>query len=203
MACARAQPRRVAAMSVAKRVSEEVGCRLGEEVGYAIRFEDVTGPQTVIKYMTEARGPVALCLCLFRVAGAHHELGASLRLCCGQAIACREHNTTCATTCKRSLVRSTTQLLPPASGHLSPIDGNCVAGKRSLAENTKQLVPPPGGKRSLAAHAQKVQPAKRSLASNTAQFASAADSTTALQPTPSRRCCQSRPQPLATATQRA
>jgi len=27
------QPRRVAAMSVAKRVSEEVGCRLGEEVG--------------------------------------------------------------------------------------------------------------------------------------------------------------------------
>ena len=36
------QPRRVAAMSVAKRVSEEFGCRLGEEVGYAIRFEDVT-----------------------------------------------------------------------------------------------------------------------------------------------------------------
>lgn len=29
------QPRRVAAMSVAKRVSEEVGCRLGEEVGEA------------------------------------------------------------------------------------------------------------------------------------------------------------------------
>lgn len=27
------QPRRVAAMSVAKRVAEEVGCRLGEEVG--------------------------------------------------------------------------------------------------------------------------------------------------------------------------
>lgn len=36
------QPRRVAAMSVAKRVSEEFGCALGEEVGYAIRFEDVT-----------------------------------------------------------------------------------------------------------------------------------------------------------------
>lgn len=36
------QPRRVAAMSVAKRVSEEFGCKLGEEVGYAIRFEDVT-----------------------------------------------------------------------------------------------------------------------------------------------------------------
>ncbi|PRW58375.1 putative pre-mRNA-splicing factor ATP-dependent RNA helicase [Chlorella sorokiniana] len=47
------QPRRVAAMSVAKRVSEEVGCRLGEEVGYAIRFEDCTSQQTVIKYMTD------------------------------------------------------------------------------------------------------------------------------------------------------
>ena len=36
------QPRRVAAMSVAKRVSEEMGVKLGEEVGYSIRFEDVT-----------------------------------------------------------------------------------------------------------------------------------------------------------------
>ncbi|XVF73182.1 hypothetical protein PTKIN_Ptkin12aG0180500 [Pterospermum kingtungense] len=47
------QPRRVAAMSVAKRVAEEFGCRLGEEVGYAIRFEDCVGPDTVIKYMTD------------------------------------------------------------------------------------------------------------------------------------------------------
>ena len=47
------QPRRVAAMSVAKRVSEEYGCRLGQEVGYTIRFEDCTSPETVIKYMTE------------------------------------------------------------------------------------------------------------------------------------------------------
>jgi ATP-dependent RNA helicase DHX8/PRP22 len=47
------QPRRVAAMSVAKRVSEEFGCRLGEEVGYAIRFEDCTSKDTVIKYMTD------------------------------------------------------------------------------------------------------------------------------------------------------
>ncbi|GJW53731.1 probable pre-mRNA-splicing factor ATP-dependent RNA helicase DEAH5 [Tanacetum coccineum] len=47
------QPRRVAAMSVAKRVAEEFGCRLGEEVGYSIRFEDRTGPGTVIKYMTD------------------------------------------------------------------------------------------------------------------------------------------------------
>ncbi|XP_020581763.1 probable pre-mRNA-splicing factor ATP-dependent RNA helicase DEAH5 isoform X1 [Phalaenopsis equestris] len=47
------QPRRVAATSVAKRVAEEFGCRLGEEVGYAIRFEDCTGPETVIKYMID------------------------------------------------------------------------------------------------------------------------------------------------------
>lgn len=48
------QPRRVAAMSVAKRVSEEMGVKLGQEVGYTIRFEDVTTPKkTKIKYMTE------------------------------------------------------------------------------------------------------------------------------------------------------
>jgi pre-mRNA-splicing factor ATP-dependent RNA helicase DHX38/PRP16 len=47
------QPRRVAAMSVAKRVSEEMGVKLGEEVGYAIRFEDCTSNNTVIKYMTD------------------------------------------------------------------------------------------------------------------------------------------------------
>jgi ATP-dependent RNA helicase DHX8/PRP22 len=47
------QPRRVAAMSVAARVSDEVGCRLGEEVGYTIRFEDKTNENTKIKYMTD------------------------------------------------------------------------------------------------------------------------------------------------------
>jgi ATP-dependent RNA helicase DHX8/PRP22 len=47
------QPRRVAAVSVAKRVSEEVGCQLGQEVGYTIRFEDCTSPSTRIKYMTD------------------------------------------------------------------------------------------------------------------------------------------------------
>ena len=47
------QPRRVAAMSVAKRVAEEVGCRLGEEVGYTIRFEDCSSSFTRIKYMTD------------------------------------------------------------------------------------------------------------------------------------------------------
>lgn len=48
------QPRRVAAMSVAKRVAEECGVELGREVGYAIRFEDCTAPGvTKIKYMTD------------------------------------------------------------------------------------------------------------------------------------------------------
>jgi len=47
------QPRRVAAMSVAARVSQEMNCKLGQEVGYSIRFEDCTSDSTVIKYMTD------------------------------------------------------------------------------------------------------------------------------------------------------
>ncbi|KAL9611593.1 MAG: hypothetical protein Q9167_003782 [Letrouitia subvulpina] len=47
------QPRRVAAMSVAQRVANEMDVNLGEEVGYNIRFEDVTGPKTILKYMTD------------------------------------------------------------------------------------------------------------------------------------------------------
>lgn len=47
------QPRRVAATTVAARVAEEMGCNLGEEVGYSIRFEDVTSQKTRIKYMTD------------------------------------------------------------------------------------------------------------------------------------------------------
>ena len=47
------QPRRVAAMSVSHRVSEEMGTKLGQEVGYAIRFEDCTSENTIIKYMTD------------------------------------------------------------------------------------------------------------------------------------------------------
>jgi ATP-dependent RNA helicase DHX8/PRP22 len=47
------QPRRVAAMSVARRVSEEFGCKLGDYVGYSIRFEDCCSPETIIKYMTD------------------------------------------------------------------------------------------------------------------------------------------------------
>jgi len=47
------QPRRVAAMSVATRVAEEMGVKLGNEVGYSIRFEDATSDKTVLKYMTD------------------------------------------------------------------------------------------------------------------------------------------------------
>jgi pre-mRNA-splicing factor ATP-dependent RNA helicase DHX16 len=47
------QPRRVAAMSVATRVAEEMGVKLGNEVGYAIRFEDATSDKTALKYMTD------------------------------------------------------------------------------------------------------------------------------------------------------
>lgn len=47
------QPRRVAAMSVAARVSQEIGSKLGHTVGYSIRFEDCTSEATVIKYMTD------------------------------------------------------------------------------------------------------------------------------------------------------
>lgn len=47
------QPRRVAAMSVAARVAEEMRVRLGYEVGYSIRFEDCTSEYTLLKYMTD------------------------------------------------------------------------------------------------------------------------------------------------------
>ncbi|KAL2069635.1 hypothetical protein VTL71DRAFT_14314 [Oculimacula yallundae] len=47
------QPRRVAAMSVAQRVANEMDVKLGDEVGYSIRFEDVTSSKTILKYMTD------------------------------------------------------------------------------------------------------------------------------------------------------
>ncbi|KAI4196962.1 MAG: hypothetical protein LQ350_006215 [Teloschistes chrysophthalmus] len=47
------QPRRVAAMSVASRVAEEMGVKVGNEVGYSIRFEDATSDKTILKYMTD------------------------------------------------------------------------------------------------------------------------------------------------------
>lgn len=40
-------------MSVAARVAQEMSVKLGNEVGYAIRFEDCTSERTIIKYMTD------------------------------------------------------------------------------------------------------------------------------------------------------
>ncbi|XP_058054264.1 ATP-dependent RNA helicase DHX33 [Anopheles bellator] len=47
------QPRRVAAITVAKWVAMEMGTSLGELVGYTVRFEDMTSQNTQIKYMTD------------------------------------------------------------------------------------------------------------------------------------------------------
>lgn len=52
------QPRRVAAISLARRVAEEMGTFMGSQspaakVGYSVRFDNATGPGTKIKFLTE------------------------------------------------------------------------------------------------------------------------------------------------------
>ncbi|OXM81762.1 ATP-dependent RNA helicase prh1 [Cryptococcus neoformans Bt63] len=47
------QPRRLPAIALATRVSQEMGCQIGGEVGYSVRFEDVTSRETRIRYLTE------------------------------------------------------------------------------------------------------------------------------------------------------
>ncbi|MEO1619282.1 MAG: ATP-dependent RNA helicase HrpA, partial [Planctomycetota bacterium] len=47
------QPRRLAARSIADRLAEEMECRVGDQVGYQVRFGDQTGPDTLIKLMTD------------------------------------------------------------------------------------------------------------------------------------------------------
>lgn len=47
------QPRRIAARSVAARVAEELNTAPGQLVGHKVRFTDATGPQTLIKLMTD------------------------------------------------------------------------------------------------------------------------------------------------------
>lgn len=47
------QPRRMAAISVSKRVSKEMNVNIGNEVGYSIRFNDLTSNLTKIKFMTD------------------------------------------------------------------------------------------------------------------------------------------------------
>ncbi len=52
-AIAHTQPRRLAARSVAARISEEVGTALGDGVGYAVRFDDKVADDTVVKLITD------------------------------------------------------------------------------------------------------------------------------------------------------
>ena len=47
------QPRRIAATSVSEHVAKQMGVSLGEEVGYKIRFDDQTSPDTRLKFMTD------------------------------------------------------------------------------------------------------------------------------------------------------
>lgn len=49
------QPRRVAATSVAQRVADELDVKLGEEVGYSVRFDNCTSDKTMLKYMTDGQ----------------------------------------------------------------------------------------------------------------------------------------------------
>ncbi len=46
------EPRRLAARLAARRVAEEIGDRVGGIVGYQVRFEDVTGPRTRLRFVT-------------------------------------------------------------------------------------------------------------------------------------------------------
>ncbi|NLA89371.1 MAG: Flp pilus assembly complex ATPase component TadA, partial [Alcaligenaceae bacterium] len=47
------QPRRLAAVSVAKRIAQELKTEVGQWVGYQVRFSDKTGPSSAIKLMTD------------------------------------------------------------------------------------------------------------------------------------------------------
>jgi ATP-dependent helicase HrpB len=47
------EPRRLAARMAARRVAEERGEKLGETIGYQIRFEEVAGPATRLRFLTE------------------------------------------------------------------------------------------------------------------------------------------------------
>jgi ATP-dependent helicase HrpB len=47
------EPRRLAARLAARRVASELGERLGETIGYQVRFEDVSGPRTRLRFVTE------------------------------------------------------------------------------------------------------------------------------------------------------
>ena len=47
------EPRRIAARMAARRVASEIGERIGETVGYQVRFDEVAGPHTRLRFVTE------------------------------------------------------------------------------------------------------------------------------------------------------
>ncbi len=50
---AHTQPRRIGARTLATRVAEELNVPLGQQVGYAVRFNDTSGPDTLVRYLTD------------------------------------------------------------------------------------------------------------------------------------------------------
>src|ERR671933_262333 len=52
-AIAHTQPRRIAARTVAERIADELGVGLGEAVGYAVRFNDRSGEDTLVRLVTD------------------------------------------------------------------------------------------------------------------------------------------------------
>ncbi|OWB74276.1 hypothetical protein B5S31_g4063 [[Candida] boidinii] len=93
------QPRRVAAMSVAARVADEMDVELGQEVGYSIRFENNTTNKTILKYMTDGM--------LLREAMEDHELS---RYSC--IILDEAHERTLATDILMGLIKQVAQRKP-------------------------------------------------------------------------------------------
>lgn len=83
------QPRRIAAVSVARRIAAEEAVTLGQEVGYAIRFEDVTCQATQLKVMTdgillqEARGDPDFGRYSVIMVDEAHERSLNIDLCLG------------------------------------------------------------------------------------------------------------------------
>jgi len=47
------QPRKLAAISVARKVSSDIGCELGSTVGYAVRFDNKSSEATRLKFVTD------------------------------------------------------------------------------------------------------------------------------------------------------
>ena len=47
------EPRRIAARMAARRVASEMSERIGETVGYQVRFDEVAGPRTRLRFVTE------------------------------------------------------------------------------------------------------------------------------------------------------